>query len=250
MARDRADPTNASNGSQFYICLKPHSSLDEQGYTVFGQVVQGMDVTDRLEKYSLKDVKSTQGILPNARRTKILEAKVLKATAGNYDEHAVLKTTAGEIVIDLFEAEAPNHVANFQRLVREGFYKYLTFHRVIEGYMAQGGDPQGDGKGGPGYTLTAEIGRKHVRGAVSAARLPDTLNPERRSSGSQFFICFKDLAQLDAGGYSVFGQVIRGMENVDQIPKGPIDREANGVVPLEQRAVIESAVMVAASSGE
>jgi cyclophilin family peptidyl-prolyl cis-trans isomerase len=253
MARDTADPSKASNGSQFYICLKPHASFDKQEYTVFGQVIQGMDVTGRLEKYTLQNVKDTRGILPNDRRTKILETKMFKtevgaATATPYDEHAVLKTTAGEIVIDLFEAEAPRHAANFQKLVREGFYENLTFHRVIRNFIAQAGDPKGDGSGGPGYTLPSEFGRKHVRGAVAAARLPDQINPERRSGGSQFFVCYKDASHLDAGGYTVFGQVVRGMDSVDQLPNGPTSE--NGAVPVAERAVIESAAMVPASAGE
>ena len=243
MGRDPRDLSKVSNGSQFYICLKPHEALDRQGYTVFGQVIQGMAATDSFEGYPLDDVKNG-GIVAKDQRTKILETRMIPAGATAYDEHAVLQTTAGEVVIDLFEDDTPMHAANFQKLVRQGFYNNLTFHRVIAGFMAQGGDPDGTGRGGPGYTQAAEIKRKHLRGSVAAARLGDRANPDRRSSGSQFYICFGPKPHLDQGGYTVFGQVVKGMENVDKIKKGP----SNGVVPEAQRTVIQSARMVPASS--
>ncbi len=125
----------------------------------------------------------------------------------------VLETTKGTIRIRLFPDAAPIHSANFVKLIQEGFYDGLTFHRIIEGFMSQGGDPEGTGSGGPGYTLPAEIGLPHEAGRVSAARLGDEMNPERRSSGSQFYLCHttEGVAHLD-GDYSVFGQIIEGQD--------------------------------------
>ena len=145
-----------------------------------------------------------------------------QATAG--PQVAVLETTTGKIVIKLAEADAPKTCGNFRKLVRDKFYDGTCFHRVIRSFMIQGGDPNSkdadasnDGVGGPGYTVPAEIKLKHIRGAVATARQGDQGNPTRASSGSQFFINVADLASLDAGGYTVFGQVISGMDAVDKI---------------------------------
>lgn len=136
---------------------------------------------------------------------------------------AVLETVKGRIVIQLFDRDAPRTCANFRRLVNQGFYDTTYFHRVIEGFMIQGGDPNcrdadpfNDGEGGPGWTVPAEIGRRHLRGSVAMARLPDAVNRERASNGSQFFICVADRPDLD-GSYTVFGQVISGLDAVDRI---------------------------------
>ncbi|MEO5989896.1 MAG: peptidylprolyl isomerase [Candidatus Eisenbacteria bacterium] len=136
----------------------------------------------------------------------------------------VLETAQGTIVIRTADAAAPRTSANFRKLVRQGFYDGTTFHRVIKGFMIQGGDPLSkdanpfnDGQGGPGYTVPAEIKLKHVRGAIATARLGDAANPKKASSGSQFFICVANQASLDRGGYTVFGQVIQGMDAVDRI---------------------------------
>ena len=135
----------------------------------------------------------------------------------------VLQTAQGNIVIQLAD-DAPKTSANFRKLVRSKFYDGTSFHRVIAGFMIQGGDPNtkdadpsNDGLGGPGYTVPAEIKLKHVRGAVATARQGDAVNPKRESSGSQFFIDVADLPSLDAGGYTVFGHVIQGMDVVDKI---------------------------------
>jgi len=132
---------------------------------------------------------------------------------------AVIKTEKGEIVIEFLEKDAPKHVANFIKLAKEGFYNGLTFHRVVPGFVVQGGDPAGDGTGGPGYTIPAEIKAKHVDGAVAAARLGDAANPARNSSGSQFYICLGPQSYLD-GQYTVFGQVTKGMDVVKKITVG------------------------------
>jgi peptidyl-prolyl cis-trans isomerase B (cyclophilin B) len=136
-------------------------------------------------------------------------------------EYAVIYTGHGEIKIELHTDKAPATVANFKKLVNEGFYNGLTFHRVIPGFVAQGGDPQGDGTGGPGYTLPAEIHPqlRHITGAVATARQGDAVNPQRRSSGSQFYICLAPAPHLD-GAYTIFGQVVAGMDKVQKIRKG------------------------------
>lgn len=134
---------------------------------------------------------------------------------------AIITTEHGDIKIELYSEKAPKTVANFKKLAQDGFYDDLTFHRVIPGFVVQGGDPKGNGTGGPGYTVEAEIdpSLKHVRGAVATARRGDRVNPERRSSGSQFYIVLAPQPHLD-GAYTIFGQVIEGMDVVDQIAKG------------------------------
>ena len=122
---------------------------------------------------------------------------------------------SGEVIIKLRSDLAPKTVKRVSALVKEGFYDGLTFHRVIPGFMAQGGDPSGDGTGGSGKNIKAEFSNeKHVRGTVSMARAQD---PD--SADSQFFICFQDAEWLD-GQYTIWGQVIKGMEFVDDIKKG------------------------------
>jgi cyclophilin family peptidyl-prolyl cis-trans isomerase len=147
-----------------------------------------------------------------------------KAVPAGTDQAVVLETTQGNIVIKLADKQAPKTCANFRKLVGKGFYDGTSFHRVIAGFMIQGGDPNtknanpaDDGLGGPGYTVPAEIGLPHVRGAIATARQGDEVNPKKESSGSQFFIDLAKLPSLDQGGYTVFGQVISGMDVVDKI---------------------------------
>ena len=129
----------------------------------------------------------------------------------------------GRVVIELLPDVAPNHVKRIKELTREGFYNGLKFHRVIDGFMAQTGDPLGNGTGGSGTKLKAEFNATpHVRGTVSMARAQDP-----NSADSQFFICFDDARFLD-GQYTVFGKVVEGMEYVDMIKKG--DERMNGTV--------------------
>lgn len=144
---------------------------------------------------------------------------------------AVLETNLGEIRIVLDEVSAPQTAANFKKLISENFYAGLTFHRIIPGFVIQGGDPKGDGTGGPGYTLPAEIKLPHKRGAVAMARLSDAVNPARESSGSQFYIALKDLPDLD-GQYTVFGQVADGMGVVDQIAAVKTDISDRPLEPM------------------
>ena len=132
---------------------------------------------------------------------------------------ATIVTAKGNIVINLAAKDAPQTVNNFVYLARQGFYDNLTFHRVEHqsGFeLIQGGDPLGQGSGGPGYTIPAEIGLPHDQGAIAMARLSDSVNPERASSGSQFYICLVPIHQLD-GAYTVFGYVAEGLDVASQI---------------------------------
>ncbi|HLT78399.1 MAG TPA: peptidylprolyl isomerase [Ferrovibrio sp.] len=134
-----------------------------------------------------------------------------------------LELKDGRVTIALRPDLAPNHVARIKELARQNFYDGLKFHRVIEGFMAQTGDPRGDGTGGSGQKLNAEFSQApHVRGTCSMARAQ---NPN--SADSQFFICFADARFLD-GQYTVWGEVIDGMEHVDRIKRG--DQARNGTV--------------------
>ena len=164
------------------------------------------------------------------------------APADGYDV-AVITTDMGVIELRFLETIAPGHAANFKRLAREGFYDGTTFHRVIPGFMIQGGDPYSkddfrgnDGTGGPGYTIPAEISARHRRGSVAAARTGDQVNPERRSSGSQFYICVVPTPFLD-GQYTVFAHVISGMEVADRIVQVPRDERDNPLSPVIMRSV-------------
>jgi len=154
-----------------------------------------------------------------------------------------LTTSEGVMVIQLDSSAAPKHAENFKKLVKDGFYDGTTFHRVIPGFMIQGGDPlskdQGKraehGTGGPGYTIPAEIGKKHKRGSVAAARQGDPVNPKRESSGSQFYICVVDTTFLD-GQYTVFGEVVEGMDVADKIVAKPRDKQDNPKEPVTVKA--------------
>jgi cyclophilin family peptidyl-prolyl cis-trans isomerase len=154
-----------------------------------------------------------------------------------------LTTDDGVIVIKLDLVNCPKHAENFKKLVKEGYYDGTTFHRVIPGFMIQGGDPKSKnsddrgshGTGGPGYTVPAEIKNKHKRGTVSAARTGDEVNPQRNSSGSQFFICVTETAFLD-GQYSAFGEVIEGMDVADKIVAKPRDPRDNPKTPVTMKA--------------
>jgi peptidyl-prolyl cis-trans isomerase B (cyclophilin B) len=155
---------------------------------------------------------------------------------------ATIKTKFGEIRIAFFPDLAPGHVRNFLELAGKKFYDQTTFHRVIPGFMIQGGDPNtrlhkedrsSHGMGGPGYTIKAEFNKKsHKRGIVSMAR---AANPD--SAGSQFFICVSDSPFLD-GQYTVFGEVVSGMEVADKIVNLPRDGKDNPRERVEMEVVV------------
>ncbi|HMQ01727.1 MAG TPA: peptidylprolyl isomerase [Candidatus Doudnabacteria bacterium] len=147
----------------------------------------------------------------------------------------------GTITVALNSSAAPQTTANFLKLVNDQFYNGLTFHRIAAGFVIQGGDPSGDGTGGPGYTVPAEIGLAHKKGAIAMARLGDQVNPERASSGSQFYIALEDLPMLD-GQYTVFGQVISGMDVVEKIGAVPIQGAGDG--PPQTPVVIKSITII------
>lgn len=137
------------------------------------------------------------------------------AAAKEADEVAVLDTTQGKIVIELHPDFAPVTVANFRKLIKRKYYDGVIFHRYIGDFMIQGGDPNGDGTGGPGYTIKDEFNeRKHLTGTVAMAK---TAAPN--SAGSQFYICLAPAPHLNSG-YTVFGQVIQGMDNVFKLRQG------------------------------
>ncbi len=141
---------------------------------------------------------------------------------------AILHTNHGQIELELHEADGPKTVANFTKLASEGFYEGLTFHRVIPDFMIQGGDPAGDGTGGPGYTFEDEPNEHRVvRGALAMANAgPDT-------NGSQFFIVTAEACPWLDGKHTVFGRVMSGMDVVDAIsklPTGAADRPLDAVV--------------------
>ncbi len=145
----------------------------------------------------------------------------------------VLDIDHGQVVIEMRPDLAPNHVARIKELAREGFYDGIVFHRVIEGFMAQSGDPTGTGSGGSGKNLAAEFsGEPHVRGTASMAR---AMNPD--SADSQFFICFADSGFLD-GQYTVWGQVVDGMDNIDKIKRGEPVQNPDKIVQMRVAADI------------
>ncbi len=147
----------------------------------------------------------------------------------------IVETTKGRLVIEMKPDLAPGHVAHIKKLAREGFYDGIVFHRVIEGFMAQTGCPQGSGTGGSKYpNLKAEFtAEPHVRGVCSMARssMPDSAN-------SQFFICFDDARFLDKQ-YTVWGKVIDGMDNVDKIKRGKPVREPDKMTSVKVAADVK-----------
>lgn len=156
------------------------------------------------------------------------------------DTKAVIETKFGNIELKFFPDIAPNHVNNFIELAKKGFYDGTIFHRVIPGFMIQGGDPNSKdpnksrhGMGGPGYQVKAEFSNKsHKRGILSMARAQD---PD--SAGSQFFICVADSFFLDKQ-YTVFGEVVSGMDVVDKIVSAPRDPRDNPNERIEIKAII------------
>ena len=153
------------------------------------------------------------------------------ADAADPENTLFMETSKGGVTIALRPDLAPNHAARIKELVRAGFYDGVVFHRVIDGFMAQTGDPTGTGTGGSGERLKAEFSQEpHVRGVCSMARAAD---PD--SGDSQFFICFADAGFLD-GQYTVWGQVIEGMEALDQVKRGEPVKDPDRIVSLKVAA--------------
>jgi len=165
---------------------------------------------------------------------------LLLTAAVSAQEIAVIETKFGKIEIQFFKDKAPGHVKNFKDLAKKGFYDGTIFHRVIPGFMIQGGDPNtksddrsNHGMGGPGYSIKAEFNdTPHKRGILSMARSQDP-----NSAGSQFFIVVKDSAFLD-GQYTAFGKVLSGMTVADQIVNAPRDRRDNPNERIEMKVKV------------
>jgi peptidyl-prolyl cis-trans isomerase B (cyclophilin B) len=168
------------------------------------------------------------------------------------DEVAVIKTSEGDMVVQFWNDAAPNTIENFKKLARSGFYDGTIFHRIVKGFMIQGGDPNSKdlgkessyGQGGPGYKIKAEFNdRSHERGVISMARSSD---PD--SAGSQFFICLASVPRLDHQ-YTTFGKLIKGDDVLEKIGDTPVTRSNTGENSKPtKRVVIESIKVVPASS--
>ena len=164
------------------------------------------------------------------------------------DPRVVISTEFGDMHIRLYPDEAPRHVDNFLSLAKMGFYDGLLFHRVVPGWLIQGGDPMTKspdrglhGTGGPGYSLPPEPNdRPHKRGAVSMAKVPRDTHTTRNvnDNGSQFFICVEDSSGLDRT-YTVFGEVVRGIEVVDAIVRLPRDERDNPLEPVAMKITVK-----------
>ena len=168
------------------------------------------------------------------------------------NEVAVIKTNEGEMVVQFWTDAAPNTIENFKKLARSGFYDGTIFHRIVKGFMIQGGDPNSKdpgkesryGEGGPGYKIKAEFNdHSHQRGVISMAREPD---PD--SAGSQFFICLAPVPRLD-GEYTTFGKLIKGDDVLQKIGDTPVTKNSMGENSTPtKRVVIESIKIVPADS--
>jgi peptidyl-prolyl cis-trans isomerase B (cyclophilin B) len=182
----------------------------------------------------------------------IAEEKKEASHMSTSNEVAVIKTSDGEMVVQFWTDAAPNTIDNFKKLARQDFYKGTIFHRIIKGFMIQGGDPNSKdpskensyGEGGPGYQIKAEFNdHSHERGVLSMARASD---PD--SAGSQFFICLAPIHRLDHQ-YTTFGKLIKGDDVLDKIGNTPVERNAQGETSKPtKRVVIESVKIVPAES--
>ncbi|MEO8439396.1 MAG: peptidylprolyl isomerase [Spartobacteria bacterium] len=170
----------------------------------------------------------------------------------NQNQVAVLKTSEGDMVVEFWPEVAPKTVENFKKLAKEGFYSGTAFHRIIKGFMIQGGDPNTKdpskessyGTGDPGYKVLAEFNdRPHVRGVISMARAADP-----NSAGSQFFICLGTASSLDRQ-YTAFGKLIKGLDVLDTIGSTPVARGTGGESSKPTtRVALESVEIVPADS--
>lgn len=271
----RPDATDFNSASsQFFICNSDMTEFDGQ-FAVFGYVISGLDVLDNVTKnvnsseYNvIKKIniisQSDEEILHYAqttttRATRTTSSNVFANPAGivpdKYIEgvkvdakHPIVCITVknvGDITLQLDGTQAPITVANFISLIEDGFYNGLTFHRIIDGFMIQGGDPQGTGMGGSDTTIKGEFSANgvdntisHTRGVISMARSQDM-----DSASSQFFICDADAPHLD-GQYAAFGYVLKGMNVVDYIADNAVVQDANGTVLSENQPVIEKIEVV------
>ena len=173
-------------------------------------------------------------------------------TVNTSDEVAVIKTSDGDMVVQFWTDAAPNTIENFKKLARSGFYEGTIFHRIVKGFMIQGGDPNSKdpakenkyGEGGPGYKIKAEFNdHPHERGVISMAREP---NPD--SAGSQFFVCLAPVPRLDRQ-YTTFGKLIKGDDVIGKIGDTPVERNSAGEMSKPtKRVTIEKIDIVPADS--
>jgi peptidyl-prolyl cis-trans isomerase B (cyclophilin B) len=180
------------------------------------------------------------------------EKKAESPTMNASNEVAVIKTSEGEMVVQFWTDAAPKTIENFKKLAREGFYDGTIFHRIVKGFMIQGGDPNSKdpakensyGEGGPSYKIKAEFNdHSHQRGVISMARSSD---PD--SAGSQFFICLAPVPRLDHQ-YTTFGKLIKGADVLEKIGDTPVTRNTSGEVSKPtKRVVVESIKVVPADS--
>src|SRR5437667_5317769 len=180
------------------------------------------------------------------------EKKEEKTSVNTSNEVALIKTSEGEMVVQFWTDAAPNTIENFKKLARSGFYDGTIFHRIVNGFMIQGGDPNSKdpakensyGQGEPGYKIKAEFNNhSHERGVISMARGPD---PD--SAGSQFFICLAPVARLD-GQYTTFRKLIKGDDVLEKIGDTPVTRNSMGENSKPtKRVMIESVKIVPANS--
>ena len=164
------------------------------------------------------------------------------------NEVAVIKTSEGEMVVQFWTDAAPNTIENFKKLARAGFYDETIFHRIVKGFMIQGGDPNSKdpakeesyGQGGPGYKIKAEFNHhSHNRGVISMARGPD---PD--SAGSQFFICLAPVPRLD-GQYTAFGKLITGEDVLEKIGNTPVTKNNIGEMSKPTKRVVIESIRIA-----
>lgn len=227
------------------LIANPSGLTDQAGdlYETAADAAFGCMQFDKAEEWYAKAValKSQLEMEAMGRRRMIPELKKLwdeesqiraKEELADNLPRVLLRTNKGDIVLELFEDSAPNTVANFISLVKKGFYKDVPFHRVLQGFMAQGGDPSGTGGGGPGYAIDCECyakegqptPRKHFRGSISMA------NAGRDTNGSQFFLMFQPVTHLN-GRHTVFGRIIEGIEVLADIERINPEDEMIMVVP-------------------
>lgn len=230
-----------SDGAQFFVCVSPQPVLDGQ-YSAFGRVTEGMDVVEKISQVPVGPdgaaVKPVRILKVTIEKKKV--QPYLNATVDELRKTVVLKTTLGTLKIQMEPDWAPNHVRNFLMLAETGWYNGTAFHRLIHGFMAQGGMPntRAGGGGHPAdrwvHPLKAEFrpDLKHVRGIVSMARTDD---PD--SATTSFFIMLGDAPHLD-GKYTIFGRVVDGLDVLDAFDKEEVDGEA----PKRRIEIIEAKV--------
>jgi peptidyl-prolyl cis-trans isomerase B (cyclophilin B) len=217
-----------------------------------GETVEGSGLNSRVTVMKRMLLCCMLGLAFVAGPVRSEEKKDEKKDAAESKEVAVFKTSEGEMVAEFWPDVAPNTVENFKKLAKAGFYDGTAFHRIIKGFMAQGGDPLTKdaskeaswGTGDPGYKIKAEFNKKpHERGVLSMAR-----GPSPDSAGSQFFLCFGKVSQLD-GQYTTFGKIIKGDAVLDKLANVPVTKNSGGEnsKPVS-RVALESVKIVPANS--